>query len=123
MNGNRNRKRTHSGDGSIRRREAADMETLIGEMIRELKLASGLNERRVFAAWDEVSGAGMHTINRYFRNGVLYCTMSSSMVRTHILMQKDLILKAMNDRLLADEMYVREPGGGESVPVKNIVLR
>ena len=123
MNGRRYGKTPRQGAGNLGRHEAADMETLVNEMIRELKLASGLNERRVFAAWDAVSGAAGYTINRYFRNGTLHCTISSSMVRTHLLMQRDLILKAMNDRLLADEMYVREPDGGDVPPVKNIVLR
>ncbi len=43
--------------GAIGRQEAKGMDELISAYIKEMKLASGLNSQRVFAAWDEVSGA------------------------------------------------------------------
>lgn len=106
--------------GNIRRQEAVGMDVLVREFIRSMKLTSGINSQRVFAAWDEVSGAGKYTLSRYFRNGTLHCSISSSMVRSQISLQKDVILKQMNEHLAADEMF---DSAGDTVPVKNIILK
>ncbi|MCM1177374.1 MAG: DUF721 domain-containing protein [Bacteroides sp.] len=106
--------------GSIRRQEAVGMDVLVKAFIRSMKLTSGLNTQRVFAAWDEVSGAGRYTVSRYFRNGVLHCGMSSSMVRSHIYMQKDVILQKMNEFLENDGMFDND---GKNPPVKDIILK
>ncbi|MDE5889764.1 MAG: DUF721 domain-containing protein [Bacteroidales bacterium] len=106
--------------GNLRRQEAVSMDVLIKAFIRSMKLTSGINTQRVFAAWDEVSGAGRYTVNRYFRNGILHCSMSSSVVRSHIYLQKDIILQKMNEFLIADEMFDHN---GKAMPVKDIILK
>ena len=68
----------------IRRKEALTMEEVIEEYIKSAKLASGLNTQRVFAAWDECSGAGPFTLKRYFRSGTLYITLNSSVIRNQL---------------------------------------
>ena len=68
----------------VRRKEALTMEEVVEEFIKSAKLASGLNTQRVFAAWDECSGAGPFTLKRYFRSGTLYVTLSSSVILRHL---------------------------------------
>lgn len=96
------------------------MDILVNAFIREMKLTAGINAQRVFAAWDEVSGAGQYTVSRYFRNGVLHCSMSSSVIRSRIYMQKDMILQKMNEFLIADRMFDSEM---KAVPVRDIILK
>jgi len=97
------------------------MPEIIRLYIRSMKIASGLNTQRVFAAWDEASGAAASTIKRFYRGGTLYVTVSSSMVRTGLNMQKEIIRLKINDILSKDELFVKDC---EKVSfVQNIVLK
>ena len=106
---------------SIGRREALTMDQVIGEFIREAKLSQGLNEQRVYAAWDEVTGAGTFTMERVFRIGTLTVRLASSMVRTHLWMQRWEIVRNINRWLLNDSLFVKEDGKEEYV--RELVLR
>ena len=97
------------------------MPELIEQYIKEMKLTSGFNRQRIFEAWDVVSGASRFTLDRFFRDGMLYCTISSSVVRNQLYFQKDVLLKKINEYLEADEMLVRD---GKDVPlVRNLILK
>ena len=110
MNGNR-----------IGRKDAQGMQELVSQFIREMKLSSGFNRQRVFEAWNEVSGASRFTSDMFFRNGMLYCTITSSVVRNQLYFQKDLLLRRMNEYLDKDELLVRD---GKEVPfVRELILR
>lgn len=104
----------------IGRKEAQGMSELIVQYIREMKLSSGFNRQRVFEAWDAVSGASRYTVDRFFRDGVLYCTISSSVVRNRLHFQRDVLLKELNAYLEAEGRYINN---GDGQPVKNIVLK
>ena len=104
----------------IGRKEAQGMSELIVQYIREMKLSSGFNRQRVFEAWDAVSGASRYTVDRFFRDGVLYCTISSSVVRNRLYFQRDVLLKELNAYLESEGRYI-DDGAGQ--PVKNIVLK
>jgi hypothetical protein len=74
------------------------MTELVMEYIREMKLTTGFNTHRIFEAWDQVSGASRYTISRFYRDGMLYCTISSSVVRNQLYFQKDvLVQKFLNE--------------------------
>lgn len=105
----------------LSRKEACSMDELISLYIKEMKLAAGLNRQRIFAAWDEVSGAAAYTVGRYVKNNVLYCSISSSVVRNRLYFQKDIILKDINEFLMNDDLFVKD--GGDNFFVKGIVLR
>lgn len=109
------------GGNRIGRKEAQGMDEVISQYIMEMKLAGGLNRQRIFAAWDAVSGVSAYTIGKYVRNGVLYCSLSSSMIRSRLLFQKDLIVKKINEFLAEDELFVKD--GGKDGFIKDIVLR
>ena len=97
------------------------MNDLISRYIKEMKLTAGLNRQRIFAAWDEVSGAAAYTVGRYVKDNVLYCTISSSVVRNRLYFQQDIILKNINEFLQNDDLFVRD--AGKTVFVNGIVLR
>lgn len=105
----------------IGRKEAQGMDEVISQFIREMKLANGLNRQRIFAAWDAVSGASAYTVGRYFKNGVLYCNLSSSVVRNHLFFQKETIIQKINEFLAMDELFVKDCKGNGLV--KDIVLK
>ena len=84
------------------------MDELVKQYIKSMKLASGLNTQRIFEAWDACSGAGEFTLKRYFRDGKLYITLSSSVVRTQLHFQKQDLVEKMNRFLLDDSLFTED---------------
>ena len=60
------------------------------------------------AAWDAVSGAAKWTISRYCRNGILYCSISSSVVRSRLFLDRKDILEKINAFLRDDGLFVKD---------------
>lgn len=89
----------------IHRKEAMSMEEIVSQYIKSMKIAAGLNQQRIFAAWDACSGAGPFTLKRFFKGGTLYITLSSSVLRSQLLMQKDVLIEKMNAFLAQDELF------------------
>lgn len=103
------------------RKEALSMDEIIPLFIKSRGLSAGLNTQRVFAAWDEVSGASEFTLRKFYRDGKLYVSLSSSMIRSQLEFQKDSVLCSINDFLLKDKLFDKEcPKVGL---VKEIILR
>lgn len=92
----------------FRRKDPITIEKAVGEFIREMKLVSGFNNRRVFSAWDEVSGAAAYTSDRFYRDGTLYITLTSSVVRSNLYFQQDALIRAINDHLAADPFFIKD---------------
>lgn len=105
----------------IGRKEAQGMEELVTQFISEMKLTSGFNRQRVFEAWDVVSGASGYTVDRFFRDGNLYCTISSSVVRNQLYFQRDVLVRKMNEFLDKDSMMVRDSDDGPVI--RNLILK
>ena len=96
------------------------MDQLVQQYIKSMKLAAGLNTQRIFAAWDSVSGASHYTIKRFFRDGKLYITLSSSVICSQLSMQKDVLLRKVNNALAGDDLYI---GNAVDGPVKELILK
>lgn len=96
------------GTVRIARKQAMSMEELIPLYIKSMKLSTGLNTQRIFAAWDEVSGAAFFTLRRFFRDGKLYITLSSSVVRNRLSFQKDALVEGINSILARDELFIKD---------------
>ncbi|MBR4755942.1 MAG: DUF721 domain-containing protein [Bacteroidales bacterium] len=105
----------------VPRKEALGMDVMVPMFIRALKLGAGLNTQRVFAAWDEVSGAKDFTLRKFYRDGKLFITLSSSMVRTHLELQKEALLPALNAFLEKDSLFSGDDG--KVGFVKEIILK
>ena len=103
----------------LARKEAVGMDELIRWFVRDMKLSSGLNRQRVFAAWDSVTGAAPYTLSKSFFKGVLYCTLSSSVVRNQLSFQRKEIAEAINAALSRDELFT---GPAEGY-VKSVILK
>ena len=105
----------------IVRKNAVAVGDLLKEFIRASHLTAGLNTRRISAAWDMASGAASCTCRRYFRDGKLYITLSSSVIRSQLQFRKDEILEKMNSALSKDEFFTPGPDGCSAV--KEIILK
>lgn len=89
----------------IHKKEAVSMDQLVHQYIKSMKLAAGLNTQRIFAAWDACSGAGPFTLRRYFRDGKLYITLNSSVLRNQLFFQKTELVEKMNRFLSQDSLF------------------
>ncbi len=105
----------------LSRKEPEKVDAFIEACIHELGLRRGLNEQRVGEAWDVASNAANFTMSRAYRNGTLYVSISSAMVRSQLFLQKDAIMDQMNAILLKDNMFYMKDR--DTKPVKNIILK
>ena len=92
----------------LHRKEAVGMDVLVDHYIKSMKLAAGLNTQRIFAAWDACSGAGPYTLRRFFREGKLYITLNSSVIRNQLSFQKDSLVEKMNAFLAQDQLFTAD---------------
>ena len=92
----------------IARKKALDMEEVVSMYIKSMKLTAGLNTQRIFSAWDDASGAAPYTLKRFFRDGKLYITLSSSVVRNQLSFQSDVLVEKMNSILAKDELFTKD---------------
>ena len=105
----------------VPRKNAQPVGDAIKEFLRQYHLAAGLNNQRVFAAWDNASGAAQYTVKRFFRDGKLYITLSSSVVRSQLSFQKDTLVEKINGMLVADELFDLEEKN--ATLVKELILK
>ena len=92
----------------IHRKEAVRMDQLVEEFIKSMRIAAGLNTQRVFAAWDACSGAGPYTLKRFYRGGKLYITLKSSVIRSQLYFQRDILIEKMNAFLAQDTLFTAD---------------
>ena len=104
----------------IARKSAQPLVEVLKEMLVEGKASGTHNSYRIFAAWDSVSGAAPYTIKRFFRDGKLYITLSSSVICSQLAMQKDTLRNKLNAVLANDDLYIGQISEG---PVKELILK
>lgn len=80
----------------------------IREMLRQTRMSSGLNTQRIFEAWDEASGAGRYTQKRFFRDGILYITTTSSVICSQLEFQRAALVEKINSILEQDELFIKD---------------
>lgn len=105
----------------ITRQNPEPLSEAIPLFVRLHGLGKGLTSQLVFEAWDEASGAAQYSSNRFFKDGVLSVTITSSVARSRLLFQIDVIRDNVN-RLLKESESARMFGLGE-IEVKAIKLR
>ncbi len=98
------------GNNGLRRQEAVGIDKLVDQLIRDMKLASGLKKQRAEEAWNAVSGAGQYTLALNLYKGIMTCTLSSSVVRNQLFHQRTLLVQSLNEYLKKDELFRTEEG-------------
>ena len=88
----------------LQRTNTANLSDLIDHFIKEQGLEEGLKRVRIFKAFDIVIGdkASKFVSNKFFKNGILYCNISSSMLRSHMEFQKNQLISQLNKMLNED---------------------
>lgn len=105
----------------IQRKEALSIAQAVKLWMKSEHLGATFNTRRIFNAWDAASGASGYTLKRYFRDGTLHITLSSSVVRNQLSFQKDALIEKINRILEQDELFDKE---NENVsPVRELKLK
>ena len=84
------------------------MDEVVSMYIKSMKISSGLNTQCIFSAWDDASGAARFTLKKFFRDGRLYVTLSSSVVRNQLSFQKDALIEKMNGILAENELFSKD---------------
>ena len=92
----------------VARKTAVPLDELIHEYLKVNRLSAALNTQRIFAAWDTASGAARCTVRRFFRDGKLYITVDSSVVRSQLSFQRDVLVEKINAILASDELFTRD---------------
>lgn len=92
----------------VQRKTAEGMDSVMIRYVKAMGISAAHNSHRIYLAWDEASGAAANTIKRFFRDGVLTITLNSSVVRSVLYMQSDLLIAKMNSILDEDELFIKD---------------
>lgn len=105
---------------AVERRKAEPLGDLLKLFVAQNRLDGGLYQSAVFAAWDRAVGnLNGHVGGKFFRDGILHITVTSSVVRSHLSFQLPGILDEVN-RIIADDEFLQSLG--KTDPVKQIKL-
>ena len=84
------------------------MDEVVRDFIKDMKLSAGVNTQCIFEAWDSVSGVSQYTTRKFFRDGILYITLSSSVARARLSSSLDQVMRKVNDKALSDPLFVKD---------------
>lgn len=100
----------------MRRESVKRVGDIIEEYVREDNLGDGLLRARIFEAWDlllaslpgisSADAAASLTSRKYFKDGTLTCTITSSVVRSQLLFSKEALRVKLNT--LLQEEHVKK---------------
>ena len=84
-----------------RKNTTQSLKDVLGEILNEPKLRKGVSEFKAVHYWEKVMGKPVARVtkNVYFRNGMLFVSLNSSVVRGELVMLKDKIIKNMNEAI------------------------
>lgn len=85
----------------MRRKNTESIGEVLQQYLKENRfLNKKIAESRVLSGWHILFGKTIssYTTNVYLRNQTLYVCLSSSVLRSELLMAKDRMIKALNDR-------------------------
>ncbi len=105
----------------LMRKKPLSMDEVVSMYIKSMKISSGLNTQCIFSAWDEASGAARFTLKKFFRDGKLYVTLNSSVVRNQLSFQKDALIEKMNSMLAENELFSKDDS--RVTFVKELILK
>lgn len=76
------------------------------DVLREImgqqpSLSKGIYNSRIPAAWNDVVGPSAARVTKsvWFRNGVVYVSLHSSIIRSELMLHRDTIIRNMNEKI------------------------
>lgn len=87
----------------MKRGETKSIAAIVRAMLREEGLETPLNEHRLINAWSEVLGGAVsfYTKELYIHNQVLYVTLTSSVLRHELFMNRKELVRKLNEHVRA----------------------
>lgn len=107
-------------DYRLRRQKPTPLSELIKLYLRGNSMSRQFNTHLVFSAWDDASGAGPYTVKKFFRDGKLYITVSSSVIRSQLLFQKKFLIDKINTLVRDNELFC---GQATDEYVKDLIIK
>jgi len=106
---------------SLGGKKAQPLSSFVGEFLKSSRLSTGMNTHLIYSAWDDVTGVGDYTLKRFLKEGKLFVTMSSSVVASQLVMQRDIIVQRINEKLAENPLFTRDdPNVGY---VKEVIIK
>lgn len=84
----------------MRKKNTENISEILQEFFNENEtLKQKIAQNRAVRGWNELLGKTIssYTTNIYFRNGILYVYLSSSVLRSELSLAKDRLIKNLND--------------------------
>jgi len=74
------------------------------DYIREMKIGDKLREVGIIGSWEEIVGKAIssRTTNVYIKDGILYVTLKSSVVRNELIMLREELRHKLNEKAGAE---------------------
>ena len=108
----------------LRRKTAQPVSEIVTDVFKSMGLSYGMNNHLIFEAWERISGAGPYTVKRFFRDGKLYITLNSSVVRSQLQIQESINAELASDPLFSTEASKRTDGQMDpKIFVKQLILK
>jgi hypothetical protein len=87
----------------MKRGETKSIAELVRATCREEGIETPLNEYRLIQAWHKIFGSGVCTYTKelFIKNQVLYVTLTSSVLRQELMMNRKLLVHKLNEYVKA----------------------
>ena len=83
----------------MRRTNTVSIAHILDDLLSEYKIDGKLKEARIIAAWPKVLGSLSKPDDALFiRNGTLFATLSSSVIRNELSMMRSTLIKLLNEK-------------------------
>ena len=85
----------------MRKKGVISLEELLKKMSNKPKLKKKLDGVEVLDQFDKILGSNLrkYVIDKYFNNGVIYISLSSSVLRNELFMQKAGLISSVNQNI------------------------
>ncbi len=87
----------------MKRGETKSIAELVRATCREEGIETPLNEYRLIQAWPKIFGSGVcaYTKDLFIKNQILYVTLTSSVLRQELMMNRKLLVHRLNEYVKA----------------------
>lgn len=84
----------------MRKSETASIRDLINALMKKYGAEDKIAEMRLIRAWDELLGksVGKYTKNLYIKDKKLFVSITSSIVKTEVLIVRETLIKRLNEK-------------------------
>ena len=88
----------------LRKHSVQPLQDILKDIMGQSNISKGIYPSRIPAAWDAVMGAPVARVTRkvYFRDGIVYVSLYSSVIRNELMMQRNKIVENLNRYVGAD---------------------